>query len=174
MPDAALDRLAGRAAYRARQFLRGLRPMLLAEEIADARGRLSPAEFTLFLHAEPRDRRHACDLLHALRREGVSEAALVAALLHDVGKGRLSVWSRVLFVLATAASPRLVPALAAEDGPRWRRELWRLQHHARLGAAMLREAGSDARVVEIVARHTGAPPPDDRELARFIEVDDRL
>ncbi len=169
-----------RARYRARQFFRGLRPHLSPQEIALARVMLSPAEFTLFLHAEARDRRHSMDLLQLLSREAQAQGALlpeamqVAALLHDVGKGRMAAWHRVTFVLLNATSPRVSRALESSSGAEWRRSLWRLRHHARLSADILAAAGSAPRVVEIVRAHTSPPPREDPEIAAFVLADDRV
>jgi hypothetical protein len=99
---------------------------------------------------------------------------LVAALVHDVGKGRLAAWHRVAFVVLNGVSPRLVSVVAAEDGAGWRRALWRLQHHAALGAQALEAVSADARVVAIVRSHTGRPPADDAEVAWFIAADDQV
>lgn len=169
-----LQRAVGRARYRVRQFTHGLRPSLAPAEIEAVRARLSPAEYALFLAAEARDRRHSVDLFAALHAAGASEVELVAALVHDAGKGRLRTWHRIAFVLLNAAAPRLGRWLEAEHGAPWRRALWRLRHHARLGAERLEAAGSDARVVELVRRHTDAPPTDDPVLARFAAFDGRL
>lgn len=163
-----------RARYRVRQFTHGLRPFLTPREIEDARAHLSPAEFALFLGAEARDRRHSVDLFQALRALGATRAELTAALLHDVGKGPLRTWHRIAFVLLSASVPGLARRIEADRGAAWRQALWRLRHHARLGAERLDAAGSEARVVELVRRHTDTPPPDDPVLARFIALDDRL
>ena len=82
-----------------------------------------------------------------------SRELLVAALLHDVGKGQLHLLDRVAYVALDAISPQLVDGIAREHGPRWRQGLWRLRHHARLGAERLIAAGSSPRVVELVAAH---------------------
>src|SRR5690606_31187109 len=116
--------------YRVYQFVRGLRPFLAPHEIEEARSYLSPAEFTLFLHAEARDRRHSVDLFEALRSRGASTSELVAALVHDVGKGRQRTWHRVAFVLIEALAPGLAPRVESETGAAWQRALWRLRHHA--------------------------------------------
>ena len=167
-----------RARYRARQFARGLRPALTPAEVTQARARLSPAEWALFLAQEPRDRRHALDLHRALLEVGAGDALLAAALLHDVGKGPLHVWQRVAFVVLEAGAPALARALEAEAGPGWRHGLWRLRHHAHLGAAMLAAAGSAPRVVALVAGHAGEGPSaqldGDAELSLLIALDDRL
>ena len=158
-----------RARYRVRQFTRGVRPRLAPGEIAEARGRLSAAEFRLFLNAQARDRRHSMDLYRLLQRDGASDAMLVAALLHDVGKGQIATWHRVAFVLLGP----LNAVLAGQSGPRWRRALWRLRHHARLSAEMLRRVGSSSRVVEIVEQHTRAGSTDP-EIEAFIRADDSV
>jgi len=176
--------LAKRARYRVRQFLRGLRPGLAPEEIAEVRERLSEREFALFLAAEPRDRRHSVDLYRILQSEGVkgappSDALLTAALLHDVGKGPLSVWDRVIFVLIGGLPGSLagwagpVGERSRGGGARWRDAQWRLQHHAELGAELLERAGSHPRVVELTRWHTGPPSAANEELAAFIRADDR-
>ena len=158
-----------RARYRLRQFTRGLRPHLSADGVAEVRGRLSEREFALFLNAQPRDRRHSMDLYRLLQQQGASDAALVAALVHDVGKGQVATWHRVAFV---ALGP-LAGLLASSSGRRWRRALWRLREQARLGAEMLRRAGSSPRVVEIVEAHTDAHSTD-AEIEAFIRADDSV
>ncbi len=158
-----------RARYRIRQFTRGLRPHLRADEIAEARGRLSELEFALFLNAQPRDRRHSMDLYRVLQRQGASDDALVAALVHDVGKGQIATWHRVAFVVLGP----LNRVLASNSGARWRRALWRLREHAPLGAEMLRRAGSSRRVVAIVEAHTGRHSADP-EIEAFIRADDSV
>lgn len=163
-----------RARYRVRQFTHGLRPFLSPREIEAARAHLTPAELALFLSAEARDRRHSFDLFEALRAQDASREELTAALLHDVGKGWLRTWHRIAFVLLGAAAPALARRVEAEHGASWRQALWRLRHHARLGAERVEAAGSAPRVVELVRRHTDAPPADDPALARFIALDDRL
>ncbi|MBM4410157.1 MAG: HD domain-containing protein [Chloroflexi bacterium] len=162
-----------RARYRARQYTKGLAARVRPEEVATVRGLLSPAEFALFLAMQRRDQRHSLDLFHALSAEGASRDSLVAALLHDVGKDELRDWQRVAFVLLEAVRPGLGRRLEVESGPPWLAGLWRLRHHARLGAERLAAAGCAPRVVELVAGHTSPPPADDAELARFIEWDSR-
>lgn len=169
-----------RATYRARQFFQGLRADLSPGEVATARTLLTPAEFSLFLQEEPRDRRHSVNLLRLLRTEaGAMDMELpreveAAALLHDVGKGRLHVWHRILFVLLDAAPSALARRVESHSGAPWRRALWRIRHHAALGAGLLAEAGSEMRVVELVRRHTEPPPADDPELALLIAADGQV
>lgn len=170
---ASLRHAASRARYRAQQYTKGIVVRVRPEEAAAVRALLSPAELTLFLCMQRRDQRHSLDLFHALAAEDAAHHSLVAALLHDVGKDELHDWQRIVFVLLESVRPGLGRRLEAELGPSWRTGLWRLRHHARLGAERLAAAGCAPRVVEIVAAHTGPPPADDAEVARFIEWDSR-
>lgn len=139
------------------------------------RGLLESGELQLFAAMHPRDRRHSVDVLRWLEVTAGSvppSAELKrAALLHDVGKGDLTLIDRVAFVLMSALSPRVVLAIGRPQGRRWRRALWTLHHHASLGADRLAAAGSDPRVVTLVRGHTNAGHTPDDELARLIEAD---
>ncbi len=169
------------ARYRVGQVFLSLRSAATPPAIAELRELLSEAELACFVAMTPRDRHHSLDVMRRVRERSSAGGApasrdlLAAALLHDVGKGRLMLRDRVAFVLLYAVSERLGDALGTERGPRWRRALWRIRHHARLGAAQLTEAGSSARVVELVARHIVAKREGtggDRELALLIAADD--
>jgi hypothetical protein len=160
-----------RARYRTGQVTRGFRTQLEPRDVEVIRSLLAPAELRLFAGMHARDRRHSYEVLRRLDAGAPPSMALrQAALLHDVGKGYLELWDRVAFVLLGALSPRLLDALAAHDGMRWRNALWRLRHHAAIGAEILVAAGSSARVVALVGGHTAEPAGDD-ELARLIEAD---
>ncbi len=166
------------ALYRARQFFAGFRGWLEPAQIGEVRDTLSPQELDLFVRMQGRDQKHSFRVLRRLQRSAVERGRrlphelAVAALLHDVGKGRLATWHRVAFVLLNAASPRLAARLERRDAPGWRNALWRLRHHARLGAERLAAAGVAPRIVDLVAGHTG-DPGDDAELAWLIEADSR-
>ena len=155
-----IRRLLRRAGYRVRQVLWGLRSEIALSDRDAVIALLSPAELGLFDAMEPSDRHHAVRTLRWLdRRPAVAGRPVapgrdvrVAALLHDVGKGRLVLWHRVVYVLLGALSRGLLERLCRR-GHGARGALWRLRHHARLGAVLLSEAGSAPRVVELVARH---------------------
>jgi hypothetical protein len=164
------------AAYRSGQFFRGFRGAFAPGEIQTVRVLLSEEERRLFAAMQGRDRRHSMDMVrwlerHAPRHARPSYDLLAAALLHDVGKGQLAVWDRVGFVLLGAVSVRLRRRLASEEGWRWQRALWRLEHHAALGAEKLAVAGSRRRVIELVSRHTDPSPAGDEELAWLMTAD---
>lgn len=164
------------AAYRSGQFFRGFRWTLHPDEIRTVRELLTHEERLLFTAMQARDRRHSMDVLLWLERRTPpyvlpSKDLLVAALLHDVGKGPLVVWDRVLFVVLGGISVRLRRWVESEGGPRWRRALWRLEYHAPLGAEKVALAGSQPRVIALVARHKDAAPGGDEELAWLMAAD---
>ena len=165
----------GRVRYRARQFFGGFLATLTPEELAFVRGVLTCGELALFADMHARDQRHSVNVALALR-DAPGEASrdlLAAALLHDIGKGDLFVGERVAYVLLHAVSPRLV-GLVGRAGARGRDGLWRLGHHARLGAERLIEEGSSPRVIELVATHVDGDASRDAELARLQAADRAL
>lgn len=163
--------LLSRAVYRIRQVVIGVRPALRAGEVASVRALLNDQERSCFTSMDARDRRHSMDMLLWLRaRTTPSRALKVAALLHDVGKGRLRLHERVAFVLFGALPGDVRVRLAAEHASGFRGAMWRLEHHAALGAAQL-EGCSSERVRWLVAHHTDADPPADEELQWLIAAD---
>jgi putative nucleotidyltransferase with HDIG domain len=112
----------------------------------------------LFLSMSARDQRHALRVLRRLRLEpGAAEPLLTqAALLHDVGKSRspLGIPGRSLVVLAAASGATGVLLRVPWLG---RRVAAYLRHPAS-GAEMLRAAGAEAALVEIVAEHQAKAP----------------
>jgi hypothetical protein len=165
-----------RAAYRSGQFVRGFRWALQPDEIRTVSALLTYEERLLFISMQARDRRHSMDMVRWLERHAPDHARpsydlLTAALLHDVGKGSLIVWDRVAFVLLGAVSPRLRRWVGREGGWRWQRALWRLEHHATLGAEKLALVRSRARVVDLVTRHKDASADGDEELAWLMAAD---
>ena len=186
---ARLRWLGRRARYRARQVLCGLRSAIAPADARAVHELLSASELALFVRMEPRDRRHSLLVMRRLERDGVlalrggstagaanpaDRELLAAALLHDIGKGRQALWHRVLYVLVLGVSPLLLGRVMCE-GRGWRGSLWRLRHHARLGGALLREAGSAPRVVELVEWHLMQPADaraaGDAELLALIAAD---
>ena len=168
-----------RAIYRAGQFFRGFVTAVDPDDARAVAALLSPQELQLFLAQRPRDRRHAVLTMRHLERIAASEGATpsddlrTAALLHDIGKGPLHVEDRILYVLLKSISPNLLDRLADEHASRSRRALWRLRHHATLGAAMLTAAGSAPRAIELTAtHHLPATPESDREFAWLLAADE--
>jgi hypothetical protein len=137
-----------RCTHLVRRFLGSLsrRPPAVSDT-AWAESLLAPAEVALWRRMGVADRRHAIDVAHrfAERAPGAGRPAMAGALLHDVGKldSGLGTFGRV--------GATLVPA-------RWvRGRFARYRDHEAIGAAMLREAGSDPLTVALVARTDGSP-----------------
>lgn len=117
-----------------------------AGDVEWARASLSDAEWQHWSSMAVQDRRHS--LLVARRfmrlRGGASRAELAGALLHDVGKQQagLGTFARVV---ATVVGPRTAR--------------FRMYHdHERIGADMLRSAGSDDATIELVQGRGAAAP----------------
>ncbi len=158
--------------YRIRQFFRaaGARPSEGDAAVLDCY--LSPDERRLFARCSPRDQYHHIQTLRLLSRSGTpSRDVARAALLHDIGKGYIRLYERVLYVLLNAVAPALLNRLTDHErrrGPLG--ALYRTRHHAAAGARCLRALGAEPRVVTLVAGHH-APPGDDRDLAALIAAD---
>jgi hypothetical protein len=163
-----------RARYRSRQFVDALRAEVGEDDRARVARYLSPQEQRLFYGMALRDQRHALDVLFALEREGHDDRALlVAALLHDVGKGAIRLWQRVAFVVLKAASTRLLVRVASESGASWRQALWRSLHHAELGAALAEASGAPAETVRLIKMHEERATGD-RQLLMLQQADESV
>lgn len=145
-------RVVVRALYRSRQLFGALRPRVGGDARDEAYALLSERERAVFESMTPRDRQHCLDVYRRLRAHGHDDTELlVAALLHDAGKGRIALWHRVAFVLLEASVPRLLRRLASPgNGSSWRQALYRCLRHPELGAEAAREAGSTQRVVTLI------------------------
>ena len=128
---------------------------------------LSPQEYALYKKMDVRDRHHAHLVAEAVqgRAPDASSTLLRAALLHDVGKSAAPyrAWERILVHLYAPD----VPAAPRFTGPKgmWQRH----RHHARYGAEMIRGAGGDERVAEIVARHHQPQGDLEAELLKAVD-----
>src|SRR3990172_2792977 len=90
-----------RPLYRTRQFFAALRPRVNEAELNEASALLRERLMPLFLSMARRDQRHCLDVHGALLRTGCHDQnVLLAALLHDAGKGgfagaHVHLWHRV-------------------------------------------------------------------------------
>lgn len=115
---------------------------------------------TLFLRQHPRDIVHTAATARWLLDRGHADPDLVvAALLHDTGKGDQRTRDRVAYVLASWAG--IADRLAsARSRFRMRRAIARSLVHAVTGARMTERAGAPARVSDLIARHHDPVGPD--------------
>lgn len=154
----------------AARTVRGALPALAAPDDAWARARLPNPERALYLAMDVRDRDHAVRVARALldRNPDAPGELVRAALLHDVGKSRrrYRVGERVAVHLLRASPPPERPTLAG-----WRGARQVAAHHAAYGARMIRDAGGDDRVAQLVERHER--PCGDRDAALLHEIDRR-
>lgn len=154
---------------RVRQFVEaGQAPN--ADEIAFARNHLSGNLFGLFSTQTPRDQLHAIRTARWLARRGHTDPdLLVAALLHDVAKGKQRRFDRVAWVVAGWAHAG--NALADERSHvELRRALARSKNHAWASAEAMRAAGASERATELARLHHRAPG-DDGVLALLQQAD---
>ncbi|GBD14448.1 hypothetical protein HRbin25_00321 [bacterium HR25] len=154
-----------RLLYRCGQFLGALRPRLRPEELAEVRALLGERLYALFASMSRRDQRHCLDVYRALRDGGCRDShLLMAALLHDVGKGdSVRLWHRCAYVFLMAAWPSL---LGRAGGG-----LAVLRDHPQRGAELAAAHGAPPEVVELVLRHEG-PPGGDARLSLLRAADD--
>ena len=141
-----------RAIYRSRQFFGSVRPRVDAALRDEAFRLLSEPQRALFASMTLRDQQHCLAVYQRLWPLDEQDAdLLVAALLHDCGKGRVALWHRVAHVLLAATAPRALDRVArAGDGPSWREALYRLRHHPQIGARLAAGAGCSPATVALI------------------------
>lgn len=144
---------------RVRQFFEaGVQPR--DEDFALAREWLPQPLFDVFSGQHPRDVVHAVRTARwLLERSRTEPDLIVAALLHDAGKGRQRRLDRIAWVLAEAAR---LGAIAANERSRLevRRAMARSRSHAWSGAELIRAAGAPEEAVRLVRLHHRAPGND--------------
>jgi hypothetical protein len=162
-----------RALYRSRQFFRSVRASICDKERAEVARRLNPEQQRLFYAMTARDQRHCLDVFHTLQHDDHSDPdLLMAALLHDVGKGPVRLWHRVAYVLIRAVSPRLLRRLASDSGSGWRRSLASFSEHSQRGAALVEATGAPEAVVTLVRLHSGDGSDSDPRAAILRAADE--
>ena len=162
---------AGAAAH-VRRFFRGFRWALSPEEARRARAWLGPAELRCFMALQARERRHAMDVAEwLLERGSPSRDLLVAALLHNAGKGSIHLHERVAYTLLGRFAPGLLDRLAAPGGRGFRGAMAAQRDHPERGAELLAAIGVRPRVLDLVRGHHDPAAPADPELAALIEAD---
>jgi hypothetical protein len=155
-----------RTLYRSRQFFTSIGASLQDNDRAEVEGWLDGDLLALFYGMTGRDQRHCLNVFRRLREKGHDDSELLlAALLHDAGKGPVRLWHRVAYVVIRAASPRLLRALARPDGGGWRQALASFNDHSTRGAALLEAAGAPEGLVTLVLSHEHPNREDPRAAA---------
>jgi hypothetical protein len=146
--------------------MHALRPHIDATDLAFARSLLTDPERALFDAMERRDQRHGIAVLAKVRVHTEDHDVLIAALLHDCGKGGVPVWLRILKVV----SPGMLARVAHSDESKgWRYAAYRLHTHESIGERMAREAGVAEGAVRLIA---GRPEPEDTWKVAILEAAD--
>jgi hypothetical protein len=159
-----------RPMHRVTQFVTHLRAHVGPDE-ADLARRLLPASAWELFDAMPvADRRHGLDVVARLVDAGRDDPdLLVAALLHDAGKGHaLRLPHRVAGVVLEALAPRRLAAMA-ERQPTPANPWYVYLHHAELSAAAAESAGASRRSVAFIR---GQAAEADASLARALHEAD--
>lgn len=140
--------------YRVQQFTRAVYPSLGSDDYAMVESVLSPGEIKLFSEMTPGMQKHGLNVFKYLREKGQNDNDLLkGALIHDIGKGKMGLFCRILVVLMEAFCPAWIRKMASENQSSWRNELYLHLNHAELGAEMARVAGSSGRVVGLIRNH---------------------
>ena len=136
---------------------------------AEALASCSPAERVLFDSMHPADQAHGLIVRADLIARGATDPdLLVAALLHDAGKGaRTGLAARIAWALMERHGEPL--ATIARNVPGLRDGVARMRDHEVRSAELAAAAGSSARAVALIAGDAG---PDDRGLALLRLADD--
>jgi hypothetical protein len=154
---------------RLRQF-REAEAVPSADDYDLARAHLTDALYALFATQHPRDIVHSAGTARWLLERGhAGPDLLVAALLHDIGKGHQRRWDRVAYVAASAA--HLDGRLGATDSRLdVRRAIARSRAHSVSSANLMAAAGASAGAVNLTRRHHEAAGRD-RMLALLQAAD---
>lgn len=142
-----------RARHRVRQFARAASARVPEHERRAAQHLLGAALYRLFAAMRRNDQRHALDVLTTLRDLGEQDVVVLrAALLHDAGKARapFTIVERSAAVFLAAAAPAMLARITRTG---WGVRYQRYQDHARRGAQLIRDAGGDALLAQVVAEH---------------------
>jgi hypothetical protein len=148
--------LSVRVVYRVSQAWRLLTARVQPEDQQVIDSLLPHAARALFATMSPGDQRHCVQVCSALRDQGCDDRdLLVAALLHDVGKGggRVRFWMRPVIVLMRTLAPGLLHWLADSPRPFWRRPFYAAWQHAEIGAELAAAAGVSERTALLIRTH---------------------
>ena len=135
---------------------------------------LSASELVLFDRFSRNDQWHSYRVMKMLQAAGHTQPPLlVAALLHDVGKTKLSlsIWQRSLIVLVSLLLPRQAAVWGQGEAVGWQRPFVVKAQHPAWSAEMAAAAGSLPQAVALMRRHQDPiDPHDTSEEAALLRV----
>ena len=164
--------MISRLSYRARQFKRTLAPGITDDDLREAESALGGDLYALFAAMQPADQRHCLDVYRKLRADGEDDPdVLVAALIHDAGKGGdsarcIRTWHRVAYVVLGTLPSGALDRIARGDGG-----LAHLHRHGETTLRIIRGAGASERIVTLL-EGMESDRSDDPRAARLIAADD--
>ena len=161
---------------RLNRLVRAIHPALARPDDAWAAVQLPPLEYAVYARMDARDREHAVRVAQKLLElhPDASDLLVRAALLHDCGKLlRPYIWLERIAVGLVQRPIATSSALLRED---WFTHCYSALEirllHPMLGAALIRQAGGDERVAEIVERHHNPWTHDDADARLIHDVDE--
>jgi putative nucleotidyltransferase with HDIG domain len=156
---------------RINRLIRAMRPEFAQPNDTWAAQHLPESEYPIYANMDARDREHAVRVAQRLMvlKPDATPILIRAALLHDCGKQvRAYRWIERVW-----AGLQTVPELDFDSAMRKKTPLTALEVralHPQLGAMLIRAAGGDPRVAEIIERHH--KPQDDADAAWIHAVDE--
>ena len=160
------------ASYRLRQALTFFDPRVPAGAREQATGGLNADEQALFRRLSAADQRHSLAVYAAAQDAWPADVALhIAALLHDVGKGRPGLPDRTGLTLTKALAPWLLLRWQRHPPTSRRGRIARLVEDTETSARLAELAGSHADVVDTLRCYGYREHARGRRLA---ELDARL
>jgi hypothetical protein len=169
--------------YRIQQFWQIVtaRPLTPDGQTAVNHTLTAPGQRELFQKLSLSDQWHSLRVMQTLQAAGHNDRRLLmAALLHDVGKTKLSLtlWDRTLIVLFSFLWPGKVAEWGEGDGRDWRRPFVVKARHPEWSAEMAAAAGCSPLSVSLMRRHQDKLPetavtPEDQLLRQLQWADDQ-
>lgn len=159
------------AAYRVTQFFQTIYAKPGPQEFALVETHLSPPLFDLFHMMRASDQAHGIRVLRNLIAQDEQHPDLLAAaLLHDVGKSRITpkIYERVLMVLAEWLFPATARYWGTGEAKGWRRPFVIAACHPKWGAEMILETGGTQILATLVNRHQETPPESNAEIDQML------
>lgn len=119
---------------------------------------LTPQQMALFCQLSRSEQLHSLNVLRTIlaQQDYTPHDLALAALMHDVGKSlyRMSLWQKVMVVIARKSLPRLYYHWRTADTlADWRAPFVVSWRHPEWGARLLADTGASERAVWLVAHH---------------------